>query len=145
MFATLSIRTKITVVVAFLLVAMAGMGILAVRSMQALHTNAVDIQSNWLPNVRVLGELQKNIIQYRSITRAYLLADTALGKEAVSKRFDGSTPESATATRSKSGRRTNAHFSMNGRSCGPSPRKTQKKSWRCPGRRWVGSPMKRWN
>jgi methyl-accepting chemotaxis protein len=88
MLATMSIRTKITVVVAFLLVSMAGIGIIAVRSMQALNANAVDIQSNWLPNVRVLGELQKNVIQYRSIVRAYLLADTAEGKEAVGKRFD---------------------------------------------------------
>jgi methyl-accepting chemotaxis protein len=89
MLTTISIRTKITVVVAFLLVAITGMGGVAVWSMQALNINAVDIQSNWLPNVRVLGELQRNVIQYRSIVRAYLLADTMVGKQAVAKRYDG--------------------------------------------------------
>ena len=89
MFASYSIRAKITAVVAFLLVMMTCMGLLAVRSMQAINANAVDIQSNWLPNVRVLGELQKNVIQYRSIARAYLLADTAADKEVVGKRYDG--------------------------------------------------------
>jgi methyl-accepting chemotaxis protein len=89
MLARYSIRAKITIVVAFLLIAMAGMGIIAVRSMQALHANAVDIQSNWLPNIRILGELQKNVIQYRSIIRAYLLTDTIEGKAAVGKRYDG--------------------------------------------------------
>jgi methyl-accepting chemotaxis protein len=89
MLARYSIRAKITIVVALLLIALAGMGIIAVRSLQALNANAVDIQSNWLPNVRVLGELQKNVIQYRSIIRAYLLTDTIEGKAAVGKRYDG--------------------------------------------------------
>jgi methyl-accepting chemotaxis protein len=89
MLARVSIRTKITIVVAFLLVAMAGIGVIAVRNMQALNANAVDIQSNWLPNIRVLGELQKNVIQYRSVIRAYLLADTMPAKDAVEKRYNG--------------------------------------------------------
>jgi methyl-accepting chemotaxis protein len=89
MLTTISIRTKITVVVAFLLVAIAGMGIIAVRSLQAVNANAAEIQSNWLPSVRVLGELQKNIIQYRSVIRAYLLSDTMDSKVAVGKRYDG--------------------------------------------------------
>jgi methyl-accepting chemotaxis protein len=37
MFAKFSIRTKITVVVAFLLLALAGMGLLAVRNMRAMN------------------------------------------------------------------------------------------------------------
>ena len=89
MLATASIRTKITVVVAFLLVAMTGLGIVAVRSMKAVNTSAAEIQSGWLPNIRLLGELQKNVVQNRSVSRAYLLADTAEGKEAVAKRYDG--------------------------------------------------------
>jgi methyl-accepting chemotaxis protein len=89
MLATVSIRTKITVVVALLLVAMTGLGIIAVRSMKAVNTSAAEIQSGWLPNIRLLGELQKNVVQNRSVSRAYLLADTAEGKEAVAKRYDG--------------------------------------------------------
>ena len=121
MLATASIRTKITVVVAFLLVAMTGLGIVAVRSMKAVNTSAAEIQSGWLPNIRLLGELQKNVIQNRSVARAYLLADTAEGKEAVAKRYDGflgSKPIFARSTGSSSSPRKNAHFMMNGADSG---------------------------
>ena len=59
MLARLSIRTKITAVVAFLLVAMSGMGA-AERSgtMHAINANTVDIATNWLPSVRALGDLR---------------------------------------------------------------------------------------
>jgi hypothetical protein len=57
MFAQYSIRAKITAVVAFLLVAMSGMGLLAVRNMRAINASTVDINTNWLPSVRVLGDL----------------------------------------------------------------------------------------
>ena len=42
MFAKLSIRAKITAVVAFLLVAMAGVGLLSVTSMRSINASAVD-------------------------------------------------------------------------------------------------------
>ena len=41
MFAKLSIRTKIITVVAFLLVTLAGMGLLAVQNMRAMNANTV--------------------------------------------------------------------------------------------------------
>ena len=56
MLSKLSIRAKITSVVALLLVAMAGMGLLAVCNMRAINANTVDIATNWLPSVRALGE-----------------------------------------------------------------------------------------
>jgi hypothetical protein len=37
------IRAKITAVVAFLLIAMTGMGLLAVRNMRAINANTVDV------------------------------------------------------------------------------------------------------
>jgi methyl-accepting chemotaxis protein len=43
MLARYSIRAKITAVVAFLLIAMTGMGLLAVRNMRALNANTVDV------------------------------------------------------------------------------------------------------
>ncbi len=51
MLASLSIRAKITIVLSFLLLAMTGLGLIAVRKMQAINANAVDIQTSWLPSV----------------------------------------------------------------------------------------------
>src|ERR1700677_3786993 len=76
MLANYSIRAKITAVVAFLLIAMTGMGLLAVRNMRAINANTVDIGSNWLPSVRVLGDLRAGIITYRNVIREHMLAVT---------------------------------------------------------------------
>jgi methyl-accepting chemotaxis protein len=76
MLAKYAIRTKIITVVAFLLVAMTGMGLLAVRDMRAMHANTVDIATNWLPGVRVLGDLRAGVITYRNVIREHMLAET---------------------------------------------------------------------
>jgi methyl-accepting chemotaxis protein len=89
MFAKLSIRTKITAVVAFLLVALAGMGLLAVRNMRAINANTVDITTNWMPSVRVLGELRSGIITYRNVVREHMLAETLEEKLAAEKTLAG--------------------------------------------------------
>ncbi len=85
MFAKFSIRSKITSVVAFLLIAMMGMGLLAVRNMRAIHADTVDIATNWLPSVRVLGELRAGVISYRNVIRDHMLAETLEEKEAAEK------------------------------------------------------------
>jgi methyl-accepting chemotaxis protein len=82
MLAKLSIRTKITAVVAFLLVAMSVMGALSVRQMYAINSSTVDIVGNWLPSVRVLGEVRAATITMRAIVRSHLLASEAAGKQA---------------------------------------------------------------
>ncbi|HMH73662.1 MAG TPA: MCP four helix bundle domain-containing protein, partial [Bradyrhizobium sp.] len=66
MFAEYSIRTKIAGVVAFLLVAMSAMGALNIRQMYTINSATVDIVNNWLPSVRVLGELRAATITYRA-------------------------------------------------------------------------------
>jgi methyl-accepting chemotaxis protein len=85
MLSKLSIRAKITSVVALLLVAMAGMGLLAVYNMRAINANTVDIATNWLPSVRVLGELRAGVITYRNVIREHMLGETAEEKEAAEK------------------------------------------------------------
>ncbi|MGZ3282481.1 MAG: methyl-accepting chemotaxis protein [Xanthobacteraceae bacterium] len=89
MFANYSIRAKITTVVAFLLVAMTGMGLLAVKNMRSLNASTVDITTNWLPSVRILGELRAGIITYRNVVREHMLAETADDKAAVEKTLAG--------------------------------------------------------
>src|SRR5674476_728451 len=81
MLARLSIRGKITAVVAFLLLAMSAMGALNVRQMYAINSSTVDIVNNWLPGVRVLGEVRAATITYRAIVRAHLLATNEAGKQ----------------------------------------------------------------
>ena len=85
MLAKYSIRAKIITVVALLLVAMTGMGLLAVRNMRAINANTVDIATNWLPSVRVLGELRAGVITYRNVIREHMLAETLEEKQATEK------------------------------------------------------------
>ncbi|WP_371425348.1 methyl-accepting chemotaxis protein [Tardiphaga sp.] len=88
MLASLSIRAKITIVLSFLLLAMTSMGLIAVRKMQAINANAVDIQANWLPSVRVLGELRAGVITYRNVIRQHMLSETLEEKLANEKTVD---------------------------------------------------------
>src|ERR1700754_2154204 len=87
MFAKLSIRAKITAVVAFLLLALAGMGLLAVMKMRAIDASTVEISTTWLPSVRALSELRAGAITYRNVMREHLLAQTTEEKQAVEKRL----------------------------------------------------------
>jgi methyl-accepting chemotaxis protein len=89
MLASLSIRVKITVVLSFLLIAMAGMGLLALRKMQAINANAVDIETKWLPSIRELGNLRAGIITYRNVIRQHMLDETLEQKLASEKVLEG--------------------------------------------------------
>ena len=82
MLARLSIRTKITAVVAFLLIAMSVMGALNVRQMYVINSSTVDVVDNWLPSVQKLGEVRAATITYRAIVRSHLLATNEAGKQA---------------------------------------------------------------
>jgi methyl-accepting chemotaxis protein len=84
----MSIRKKIISVIAFMLVAMCGLGVLAVTSMQSINANTVDIANNWLPSVRAIGELRANINLLRVALRAHVMAETAETKQAAEKRVN---------------------------------------------------------
>ena len=85
MLAKYSIRTKIISAVAFLLVAMTGMGLLAVKNMSAINASTVDITKNWLPSVRALGDLRAGVITYRNVIREHMLSETLDEKLAMEK------------------------------------------------------------
>jgi methyl-accepting chemotaxis protein len=85
MLANISIRAKIITVVAFLLVAMTGMGLLAVKNMRSINASTVDIATNWLPSVRVLGDLRAGVITYRNVIREHMLAESLDEKLAIEK------------------------------------------------------------
>ena len=80
MLAKYSISAKIITVVAFLLVAMTGMGLLAVQTMRSINANTTEIATSWLPSVRVLGDLRSGVINYRNVVREHLLGETAEDK-----------------------------------------------------------------
>jgi methyl-accepting chemotaxis protein len=90
MFAKLSIRAKVTAVVAFLLIAMVGVGLLSVFSMRSINASAVEIRSDMLPSIRLLGELKVQLITYRSILRSHFLELSAEGKDSAENRMDTS-------------------------------------------------------
>src|SRR5437879_323184 len=85
MLAKYSIRTKLITVVAFLLVAMTGMRLLAVRNMRAINANTVDISTSWLASVRGRGDLRAGVITYRNVIREHMLAETLEEKLAMEK------------------------------------------------------------
>ncbi len=87
MLAKYSIRSKMIMVIAFLLVAMTGMGLLAARNMQSINANMVDISTSWLPSVRVLGDLRYSVVLNRTIVREHILAETLEDKLKVEKAF----------------------------------------------------------
>ena len=89
MLANFSIRAKITAVVAFLLVAITGMGLLAVWNMRSINASTVDIATNWMPSVRVLGELRAGVITYRNVIREHMLSETIEEKDATEKVLAG--------------------------------------------------------
>jgi methyl-accepting chemotaxis protein len=82
MFSRTSIRTKISAVIAFMLVIMTAMGLLALQKMQSINANAVDIQTNWLPAVQALGDLRAGVITYRNVIREHMLSETIDEKKA---------------------------------------------------------------
>jgi methyl-accepting chemotaxis protein len=85
MFANMSIRAKIITVVAFLLIVITGMGLLAVKNMRSMNANTVDITTSWLPAVRQLGELRAGVITYRNVVREHMLSETLEEKLAIEK------------------------------------------------------------
>ena len=89
MLAQFSIRAKITTVVALLLVATTGMGLLAVKNMRAINAETVDIDSHWLQSVRVLGDLRAGLLTYRNLVREHMLAETTEDKQTAQKNLDG--------------------------------------------------------
>ncbi|WP_028135258.1 methyl-accepting chemotaxis protein [Bradyrhizobium japonicum] len=100
MFAKFSIRAKIISVVAFLLVAMTGMGLLAVTKMRTMNANTLDISTNWMPSVRVIGDLRAAVITYRNVVRQHMLAEALDDKLAVEKTA-ATVTEALAKTRSK--------------------------------------------
>ncbi|TKT70306.1 methyl-accepting chemotaxis protein [Afipia massiliensis] len=80
MLSRLSIRAKITAVISFLLLVLLITGGFAVYQMRTINNSAQDIQTNWLPSIRWLGELRTQAARHRANLRDHLLATNDKGR-----------------------------------------------------------------
>ena len=82
MFSTFSIRTKIIAVVAFMTVSMALLGLFAASQMRSMDLSTQELQTQWLPSVRWLGEMRTQGARHRAVVRDHLLSkDPAFHRE----------------------------------------------------------------
>ncbi|MBR1252291.1 MCP four helix bundle domain-containing protein [Bradyrhizobium sp. AUGA SZCCT0240] len=88
MFARLSIRTKIVSAFCLMVALAAGLGLFSIRQMDLINQRTIDIQTQWLQSVRLLGELRAWTLTYRGLVRAHLLASDAASKTAMDKNYE---------------------------------------------------------
>jgi methyl-accepting chemotaxis protein len=83
----LSIRFKILTVLSVLVLALAGVGVMAIGTMRNINAHTVEIADSWLPSVRALGAIRGDVNELRVALRLHLMQDSAEGKEAAEKRI----------------------------------------------------------
>ena len=77
MLSRLSISAKLFTIVAFLFLAIAVIGGFAFLQMRSINIAAQDIQTQWLPKVRWIGEMRVQSARYRGVLRDYLIVADA--------------------------------------------------------------------
>ena len=73
MLAKLSISAKLFAIVSFLFVVIAIIGGFAFLQMRSINMAAQDIQAQWLPSVRWIGEMRVQSARFRAVLRDYLI------------------------------------------------------------------------
>ena len=77
MLAKYAISTKLIFVVSFLILTMAVSGGLALIQMRMINSSAQEIQTEWLPSVRWIGEMRVQSARYRGVLRDHLVVAEA--------------------------------------------------------------------
>jgi methyl-accepting chemotaxis protein len=77
MLARLSISAKLFAIVSFLFVVIAVIGGFAFLQMRAINAAAQDIQAQWLPSVRWVGEMRVQSARFRAVLRDHLIVADA--------------------------------------------------------------------
>ncbi len=77
MLTRLSIGTKLFAIVSFLFLVIAIIGGIAFLQMRAINAAAQDIQANWLPSVRWIGEMRVQSARFRAVLRDHLIVPDA--------------------------------------------------------------------
>ncbi|QQO36119.1 MCP four helix bundle domain-containing protein [Bradyrhizobium diazoefficiens] len=83
----LSIVFKLLSVLSVLVLSLAGVGVVAIGTMQNINSHTVEIAQSWLPSVRALGSMRADINELRVALRLHLMQDTAEGKDAAERRL----------------------------------------------------------
>jgi methyl-accepting chemotaxis protein len=73
----LSISAKLFTIVSFLFLAIATIGGFAFLQMRSINIAAQDIQTQWLPKVRWIGEMRTQSARYRGVLRDHLIVADA--------------------------------------------------------------------
>ena len=76
-FSRLSIGAKLFAIVSFLFLVIAVIGGFAFMQMRAINAAAHDIQAQWLPSVRWVGEMRVQSARYRAVLRDHLIVADA--------------------------------------------------------------------
>ena len=76
-FSRLSISTKLFAIVSFLFLVIAIIGGFAFMQMRAINAAAHDIQAQWLPSVRWVGEMRVQSARFRAVLRDHLIVADA--------------------------------------------------------------------
>ena len=69
-----SIKMTLIGVIGFLLIAIGGQGIFAAWALRAVNANLTDITRDWLPSVRLIGELKYRVTRLRLVDARYVTA-----------------------------------------------------------------------
>ena len=77
MLSRLSISTKLFTIVSFLFLVIAMIGGFAFMQMRSINVAAQDIQTQWLPKVRWIGEMRTQSARFRAVLRDYLIVADA--------------------------------------------------------------------
>jgi methyl-accepting chemotaxis protein len=73
----LSISTKLFAIVSFLFFVIASIGGFSFLQMRSINTAAQDIQTQWLPSVRWIGEMRVQSARFRAVLRDHLIVSDA--------------------------------------------------------------------
>jgi len=72
MLSRLSISAKLIALVSVLLISLAAIGMFSVNEMRTINTSTQEIRTNWLPSIRLLGEMRTQAARFRAVLRDYL-------------------------------------------------------------------------
>ena len=74
----LSLKSALTVILCTLMLSLGAQGWFALHSISKINAGTVDIASNWLPSVRVLGEIKYRVSRLRLLDARYAMGTESL-------------------------------------------------------------------
>lgn len=72
MLSRLSISAKLIALVSILLLSLVALGSYSIVEMRTINKSTQEIRGNWLPSIRLLGEMRTQAARYRAVLRDYL-------------------------------------------------------------------------